>query len=346
MDLIKYLAKHLAGLLALVASCSAMGVPLLSEGFDNVATLPARGWAFVNSSSPPGTTGWFQGNAAIFPAASGPANAYIAANFNSAGFGGAVSNWLLTPEVMLTNGESLDFSLRLLGEGLLDRMEVYVSTGGAFSMLAAFESDSDTGWLDKTILVNGLAAPAIGRYAFRYVVDDTSINGNYVGIDTVSVNALPVPDTVALLCLGLVVLLGTGRSRRRWLAATGLAASALVANADEHGVMSFPHVQVTRQQVPATAAAAAADPGQGGFMAYKDPQTGQLTGPNPAQAALLTAAARTPAPLVRQRPQLIRPPYGGIGVMLDERQARYAMVRKADDGSLTETCVPAEGETK
>lgn len=343
MDLLRYLV----GLVAVAASCGAVGAPLLVEGFEDVAALPAAGWAFINASAPPGTTGWFQGNPAFFPAASGPPSSYIAANFNNAAFGGTVSNWLLTPTVLVANGQSLQFSLRLLGEGFLDRVEVYVSSSGAstsaadFSLLGAFESDVDTGWQDYSLLVGGLAAPASGRYAFRYVVDDTSLNGNYVGIDTVSINAIPTPGTVALICLGALALVGARRPRREWLAAAGMATAALSAQAGNDGVMSFPNVQVQAQPVNASA------PGQGGFMAYKDPVTGQLTGPNPEQAALLlAAAARAPAPLFKQAPPSPRPAHGGVSLMLDERQARYAMARKADDGSITESCEPAAGARK
>ncbi|EEF21853.1 conserved hypothetical protein, partial [Ricinus communis] len=150
--------NHLAGLLVAAASCSAAAAPLLFEGFNDVRTLPASGWVQINNSSPPGAIGWFQGDPAIFPAASGAADAYVAANFNNAAYGGQVSNWLLTPEVALFNGESLTFSLRLLGEGLLDRVEVYYSPNGAatnvgsFSLLNAFESDTDTGWRQRAAL--------------------------------------------------------------------------------------------------------------------------------------------------------------------------------------------------
>ncbi|MYM67472.1 hypothetical protein GTP45_11590 [Pseudoduganella sp. FT55W] len=339
--------RYLAGLVALAFSCGAVGAPLLVEGFEDVAALPASGWALINASTPPGSTGWFQGNPAFFAAPSGPPSSYIAANFNNAAFGGTVSNWLLTPQVLVANGESLQFSLRLLGEGLLDRVEVYVSDSGAstnladFSLLAAFESHVDTGWRDYALLVSGLSEPADGRYAFRYVVDDTSINGNYIGIDSVSINAIPAPGTVALICLGAVALLGARRPRRQWLAAAGMATAALAAQAGTDGLMSFPHVQVQAQPVAPSAA------GQGGFMAYKDPVTGQLTGPNPEQAALLlAAAARAPAPLFKQAPPAPRPSHGGISLMLDERQVRYAVARKASDGSITESCEPAAGERK
>ncbi|NYE60305.1 hypothetical protein FHW58_001457 [Duganella sp. 1224] len=346
------LIHGLAGLLVAAACCSAVAVPLLVEGFDDVRTLPASGWVLINNSAPPGTTGWFQGDPAIFPAAAGPADAYLAANFNNAAYGGAVSNWLLTPEVALVNGESLNFSLRLLGEGLLDRVEVYFSPHGAstdvgagFALLGAFEADADTGWQERTVLVNGLAAPASGRFGFRYVVDDTSLNGNYVGLDSVSINAIPEPSTVALVCLGAIAL-GSRRLRRRWLAAGGLAGVALAAHAahaataDDQGVMRFPHVQVVAQ--PATAPAPLAPDG---LMAYKDPVTGQLTGPTAEQSALLTAKPRGAAPLARQAsPQVTRAAHGGVRLRLDERHARYAMAHKQTDGSVSTTCEPAPGD--
>ena len=155
------LTKHLAGLLAAAASSVVLGAPLLSEGFNDIATLPGDGWVLINDSAPPGSTGWFQGNPAVFPAASGPADSYIAANFNNAAFGGTVSNWLLTPQLDLVNGESLNFSLRLLGEGVRDQVEVYVSDSGAsaalgdFSLLSTYSSDVDTGWA-------ALSNPTIG----------------------------------------------------------------------------------------------------------------------------------------------------------------------------------------
>jgi hypothetical protein len=323
---------------------------LLFEGFNDVRTLPVSGWVLINNSSPPGSTDWFQGDPAVFPAAAGPAESYIAANFNNAAYGGEVSNWLLTPEVALFNGESLNFSLRLLGDGLLDRVEVYFSDDGAsadishFSLLTAFESDTDTGWQQRAALVNGLAAPASGRFAFRYVVDDTSLNGNYIGIDSVSINALAEPSSVALVLLGAIALGQSKRWRRRWVVAGGMAGAALAGPAyaappDQHGIMSFAHVQVVAQPVAQPVA-----PG-GAFMAYKDPLTGQLTNPNPEQAALLTAASRGPAPLARQAPpQVMRAQHGGVRLKLDERQARYAVARKAPDGSTRETCEPAPGE--
>ena len=40
----------------------------ITEDFANITTLPAAGWFTQNNSVPLGSTGWFQGNSAVFPA--------------------------------------------------------------------------------------------------------------------------------------------------------------------------------------------------------------------------------------------------------------------------------------
>ncbi|GJJ02035.1 hypothetical protein RugamoR64_25730 [Duganella rhizosphaerae] len=345
MDLI----KRWAGLFAVAAgfTASTSAAPLLSESFNNIATLPANGWVLVNNSSPPGSTSWFQGQPAIFPAAAGPADSYIAANLNNAAFGGALSNWLLTPELALSNGESLNFALRLLGEGVLDTVEVYLSTAGAsanvgasptstgdFALLGAFSSAADTGWVGHSLSVGGLTAPASGRFAFRYVVNDTSLNGDFVGIDTVVVNAsptaIPEPGTIALTLLGFCAMSGVLRLRRpqRWLALSSLSVASLAAaqTPPDNGLMTFPHVTVVAQPVQPQAAAQDA-----GFKAYKDPVTGQLTSPTPEQAAALDAAIRTGRIAAKSRAAAAKPiylPRGGVGRVLDEATIQYATTRK------------------
>ena len=74
----------------------------LTEGFDDITTLVPAGWFMQNNSQPgPGTTGWFQGNPAVFPSQSGAPNSYIAANFHNGTGVATLSNWLLTPPVKL-----------------------------------------------------------------------------------------------------------------------------------------------------------------------------------------------------------------------------------------------------
>jgi hypothetical protein len=348
------LTKHLAGLLAVVASFSAAAAPILSEGFNDISTLPANGWVLVNNSAPPGLSGWFQGNPAIFPAAAGPADSYIAASYTNAAYGGAVSNWLLTPELALSNGESMNFSLRLLGEGFLDRVEVYFSTAGAsadvggtasstgdFTFLSAFDSTVDTGWLNQAVTLSGLTGPASGRFAFRYVVDDTAIAGDYVGIDSVVVNAaaIPEPGSIALVALGIGAMIHARRRRPlRWLAFAGVSLTAMTAQATEpqtsaNGLMSFPNVTVVNQPPAQQGQGALGAPSapSDGLKAYRDPVTGKLTSPTPEQAAALDAAVRAAAPQAKARvakPQTFRPSHGGVGIKLDATRASYGVAAK------------------
>ncbi len=41
-------------------------------------------------------------------------------------------------------------------------------------------------------------------FAFRYHVVDTSVNGDYIGIDSVQVKAVPEPEVLSLFALGLL----------------------------------------------------------------------------------------------------------------------------------------------
>jgi hypothetical protein len=189
-----------------VAVGTAQSATVLSENFDNISSLPGAGWALINNSSPIGTTGWFQGNAGVFSAQGGAADAYIAANFNNADFGGNISNWLLTPMLNLNNVDTISFYTRTeTGAPYADRLELRLSLNGASTDVGA--TDSSVGdfsallltinpalsaggypetWNQVTAGLSGLPGPTFGRFAFRYFLPDTSINGDYIGIDTVS----------------------------------------------------------------------------------------------------------------------------------------------------------------
>jgi hypothetical protein len=209
-----------AGLWAttLVAPTPARAEVILFQNFDDISAL--AGWTATNNSDAGGVTGWFQGNEGVFPAQDGAADSYIAANFLNAG-AGAISNWLILPELTYTGGDSLSFFTRSSGF-LPDRLEVRFSANGSSSNVgdtAASVGDFTTLFLTLNPALNPGGYPSdwtqynvslgaldgvSGRLAFRYSIDDNLVNGDYIGIDTVTVNRVPEPGTIALISLGLV----------------------------------------------------------------------------------------------------------------------------------------------
>jgi len=196
-------------------AAQAAGVEVLNEGFGNVSGL--SGWAQVNNSVPPGSP-WFQGNAGIFTAYAGGADAYAAANFlSAAGGSGTVDNWLITPTLSLNGSTVLSFFTRHAGDpGFDDRLEVRFSSGsgtdinGFSTVLATVGGPNGytTEWEQFTATVDAYGS---GRFAFRYFGDAATLN--YVGLDSVSVvTAVPEPSTWAMLGAGLGLL---GLRRRK-----------------------------------------------------------------------------------------------------------------------------------
>jgi hypothetical protein len=195
----------------------AAGTIVLDERFDNVANLP--NWLMVNNSSPQGLS-WFQGNPGVFPAQAGMPGSYIAASYLSAAREpGTVDNWLITPELTLGGTTLLSFYTRSDAvPGLNDMLEVRFSSGagtdtaGFATLLTTIGGPSayPNTW---QLITASLTLPGdSGRFAFRYVGD--AAMANYIGIDTVTVTAVPEPAAWIMLGLGLAVLVPLRRNTR------------------------------------------------------------------------------------------------------------------------------------
>jgi hypothetical protein len=194
---------------------------IYQEGFDSRAALGAAGWAFGNFSTPPATTAgadWFQGNTGIFDSQSGAADSYVATNYLSAGFGGDVDTWMVTPEISAITGAIVSFSTRTAGGLPGDNLELLYNNTGSL-LLADFVSFGSilsaaypTDWTAFNFTYGGDAGNV--RFAFRYTVSDTANFGDYIGIDSLSVS-VPEPGTMMLLGAGLLLMPLTMRRRRR-----------------------------------------------------------------------------------------------------------------------------------
>jgi uncharacterized repeat protein (TIGR01451 family) len=217
----KRLAFLLAATLLAVTRtpASATALTALNEGFDDITAIP--GWFVQNNSSPIGSTTWFQGNATVFPSHAGATTAYVGANFNSTAGAGTISNWLLTPELSVHNGDVFSFWTRTTSAPQYpDRLEVRLSTNGASTNVGADASGvgdftavllsvnptlTTSGypnvWTQYTVTLSGVPAAATGRIAFRYFVTGggpTGTNSDYIGIDTVSFTAASSGADLAL----------------------------------------------------------------------------------------------------------------------------------------------------
>ena len=231
-------AAGLAVLLSMTAPADAAMSPILTQGFDGLAlgAVPAN-WVVVNRSTLPADN-WGGGNANIFAAQSGAAGSYIADSFEAGGGSGVVSDWLLTPVVNLDNGFTFSFYTRgdVNAGSFADSLQVRLSTSGSSTNVGTTPTDLGvfttlllsvnstlapggfpTDWTPFTATVSGLAAPTTGRFALRYFLNDNVTQGSYIGVDSIVVSAVvsavPEPETLLLLALGLTAMGLTARRR-------------------------------------------------------------------------------------------------------------------------------------
>ena len=210
---------------ALTAGSAVAGTVVLSEGFN--AGLPA-GWQTLNFSSFPSGTGFFQGYdspAPFFAAQSGAATSYMA---SSAFIGaqtptgdpaGQVDGYLVSPTLALDRDLILNFWTRTVANNAwAEYLYVGVLAGGQFTTLLEINPTLAVGaypedWTEYTVQINRQGAGTSGNLVFNYYLPDASQMGNYIGLDTVS---LQVPEPAAWLALGsCLIAAGVATSRRR-----------------------------------------------------------------------------------------------------------------------------------
>lgn len=207
------LRRAAAAVVLFVAASAAHAQFVINEGFDSVATLGSRGWVLANASIPIGpVAGWFQGDQTIFASQAGAAQAYVAANFNNAGAGGTLANWLISPTFSTEYTGYVSFYARAdIAAGFMDQLAWGFSKGGAsfadFAIGAPHTIGGD--WTRFQIDFAAQGVGSTGRFAIVYT--GSGDLANYVGVDTFAV-AVPEPETWALMLAGLA---GLGVLKRR-----------------------------------------------------------------------------------------------------------------------------------
>lgn len=193
---------------------------ILQENFDALGdpiTLPS-GWTMTNQSNPVGATTWFRGNTNAFTSYNGPADGYIAVNYESGAGVSNLSNWLMTPSRTVQNGDEVSFYTRVPGSQYPDRMELRMSTLGdsslnpsgstglgSFTTLCASVNQNltaggyPTTWTKITYVVTGLSGQVECKFALRYNVTGggTGNNSDYVGVDAFQIKR-PVNNDLSL----------------------------------------------------------------------------------------------------------------------------------------------------
>jgi len=168
------------------------------DGANDTISLKARGYlVWYRGTGPQGLTAtWFQGDPTVFSSYNGPANGYVAANYNVVTGTNNIDSWLVFPRMSggLNAGDSLYFYERsLLNDPYPDSLRVMYSVSdsipeGSWTELGRFLSDISGNWT-----LFSFRAPTTsvnGRFAIRYCVADGGPSGNnsdYIGIDAATI---------------------------------------------------------------------------------------------------------------------------------------------------------------
>lgn len=202
------------------------------EEFDTVQNAYNRGWRFVNRSADIGVTNWQQGPISISGSISitaysskGTNLGFISSDYEAtAGAAETISNWAVSPSIMMQNGDRIIFYTRCLliavpnsggdATDYANRLQVrinpvneglnvgYAEDPGDFTkslldinpfyieyhLLAPDPTAYPPDWTRFEAKVFGLNKSGKGRFAFRYFVEGAGSNGraSEIAIDSVA----------------------------------------------------------------------------------------------------------------------------------------------------------------
>ncbi len=170
------------------------------NGDNSVTGLQSRGYTVLNVDGGGTTDPWFQPTGTQFPAYEGPTTGYVAANYQGAN-GFLIDQWLISPQVTVTAGDTLSFWHRSIDNNTFDD-SIYVrlsTTGGItpgdFDITWGRYLVSETGWARWTGVF-----PVSGtiRFAIQYYHTNGGPSGaysNYIGLDLLEVISAAAPTT-------------------------------------------------------------------------------------------------------------------------------------------------------
>lgn len=198
--------------------------PRFVENFEDLAAVNERGWLIGNFSEPRGSSNWTYGFDLMFPAQAGASGSMVTSDVLATGEVGTLSNWLITPLLEFRPGSAASFWTRTIsGAAFADRLQVRLCRGdpcntagpgalgvGGFTTLlldinpglqAGPDPTGVNGYPDQWTRFaidadDGLPASGVGRIAFRHFAEDAgtaAANGYFIGIDSVRIDARPIP---------------------------------------------------------------------------------------------------------------------------------------------------------
>jgi len=181
----------------------------------NFINFPSGNWYAKNASVPLGTAGWYRG---VSPRTGVGA---MSTKFSCVGGNNTANNWIMSPERSLINGDKIRFWVRAANGAFPDRLHVKISPFFSDTSINSFgppiltinptlaNGGFPTGYTQYTATVSGLAAPAVGRFAFHYDVTNSGPdgpNGSELNIDDVEYIPAPASQVIS----GVIGLSDTG----------------------------------------------------------------------------------------------------------------------------------------